>query len=75
MDLLRLSTYVTRLVHMSCMLYLEGRVENLRIFYGLSPSFLIHYFPSFCILFCFLFVPFFCIYIGVSILCNTHSLI
>ena len=56
-------------------------VENHRIFSKYSLVYLlpfayrillpfILYFPSFYTLFCFLFVPFFCIYIGVSILCN-----
>ena len=31
----------------------------------------VHYPPSFYTLFCFLFVPLFCIYIGVPILCNS----
>ena len=44
-------------------------VENHRIFSRLP--FFVHYPSSFYALFCFLFVPLFCIYIGVSILCNS----
>ena len=60
-------------------------VENHRIFSRYSLIYFLPfvyiilpftlYFPSFYTLFCFIFVPFFYIYIGVSILCNTHSLI
>ena len=45
-------------------------MENHRIFFGLSPTLFVYYPPSFYTLFCFLLVPLFCIYIGVSILCN-----
>ena len=54
-------------------------VENHGILFDLSPTFCVNpftlYFPSFYPLFCFLFIQFFCIYIGVFILCNTYSLI
>ena len=57
-------------------------IENHRIFSRYSLVYLLPfvyiillpftlYFPSFYFLFCFLFVSFFCIYIGVSILCYT----
>ena len=64
-DLLQLSTYVTSLVHMIYMLQLEGGVENHRIFSGLSPSFLVHYFHSF--LYFILFHSFIYIYIYIYI--------
>ena len=55
----------------------------LQIFFDLSPTFCVHYPPSFYTLFSFLLpfilFPFYSIllyiYIGVSILCNTNSLI
>ena len=50
-------------------------IENQRIFPKYSLVYLLHFFvhypPSFYTLFCFLFVPLFCIHIGVSILSNS----
>ena len=58
----------------------DSIVENQIIFPRNSLVYLLPFFvqypPSFYTLFCFIFVPFFCIYIGVSILCSllNHSI-
>ena len=60
----------------------KALVENNRIFFGLSPSFLVHYFLfflyfilfPFCSILLYIYI-YVCVCVCVSILCNTHSLI